>query len=341
MMTEENKPLAILDQIFLSIVRAAVLLRYARATRMYLKLSDQKGLPDPALPKTVSDKYFWRKVFDRNPDFARIADKIDVRDWLAENGFELLAPKIVWTGEDAADIPDEFWTPGYVLKANHGCAWNIFLLDPMPDRETVVRQSNALLKRTFGNQWAELFYSDIKPRLLIEEYLDDARIEMKFFMFGNVVQCVFVRYDSRDRAVGDKWRLDENGDLFVADEVLATVPTRAHEPLPETAGPAMALAKEFGRHFDHVRVDILSDGKKMWFGELTFTNLGGHVNGDLQFSVDEMNALWDIRKTWFFTTPQKGWRKWYAAALLRRLNARSASVQSADSVPAPQTSPPG
>ncbi len=312
---------AFFDNVFLTLVRFLVLTRYARATVMYMRLNDQKTLPNPAHPKTPNDKFFWRKIFDHNPDFPRAADKIEVRNWMAENGFDDITPKIVWTGNNAEDIPDTIWRPGYVLKANHGCAWNIFLKDPMPDRKKMTAYANSLMKRTFGNQWAELFYARIPPQLFVEEYLENAFIEMKFYTFGDRIPRVFVRYDSQSSSSGDIWVVDEDGKIVLTDDKSPSVKDQPMLPPPASAEAALELAQAIGRRFDHVRVDILSDGTQIWLGELTFTNLGGHFDGVSPASLKRINALWDLRKSWFLSAPQTGWRRYYAAALLRRLNA--------------------
>jgi hypothetical protein len=53
-------------------------------------------------------------------------------------------------------------------------------------------------------------------------------------------------------------------------------------------------------------------------------NLSGNFKGIESHENEALNKAWDIRKSRFLTVPQTGWRKVYAAALLRRLNARSA-----------------
>ena len=81
------------------------------------------------------------------------------------------------------------------------------------------------------------------------------------------------------------------------------------------------LARELGSYFDHMRVDLLSDGTRIWLGELTIYNRGGEVVDRGQDPEDPLNTSWDLRNSWFLTKPQRGWRRIYAQALKRRLGA--------------------
>lgn len=76
-------------------------------------------------PKTFNEKIQWLKLYDNSPLKTQLADKYLVREWIKEQiGEEYLIPLLgVWDNFDDIDfdkLPNQF-----VLKANHGCAWNI------------------------------------------------------------------------------------------------------------------------------------------------------------------------------------------------------------------------
>ena len=316
--------IALFDHTVLSIMRWTVLFRFPKVTARYLILKDQTWPPNPVLPKTVNDKYFWRKVFDRNPEFPVICDKLQVGDWMRRHGADVASAQVLWTGTDPGDIPESLWRPGGILKANHGSGWNVVLQDPMPDKDAVYARARYFMKTQYGSQWYERFYFDVDRKLFIEEFLPDLRLEMKFYTFGSDVQRVFVRYFPAADARADVWRLDENGKLYLTGEKSSSAKIVANQPVPPVAEEALAAARLIGENFDHMRVDFLSDGERFWVGELTICNLGGHIDGMKAESAARLNAAWDIRKSWFLTSPQSGWRRFYKAILLRRLNARSA-----------------
>lgn len=316
--------LAVLDHAVLVVLRVVLLARYPVVTWRYLRLKDRGRLPNPAYPRDVADKFFWRKIFDHNPDFPRVADKIEVRKWIRDHGFSIEGPKLRWIGKDPADIPDDLLSENVVVKANHASGFNMFLAERPTNRDTFNKKAASLIARPYGRGWHEWAYFKIDPKILVEDFVSDARLEMKFYTCEDQIVRVFAAYDRTGDPKADIWLCDENGDLFVSDLRSATLEESARRPLPASANRAAELARQIGRHFDHMRIDFLTDGERLWFGELTIYNLGGHIDRTEPAGVERMNRAWDIRNSWFLKTPQPGWRGVYTRILRRRLSARSA-----------------
>lgn len=55
----------------------------------------------------MNEKFFWRKIFDRSPEFIEVSDKLRIRHWLVKNRVDIDSPPILWTGTDPAQIPDD------------------------------------------------------------------------------------------------------------------------------------------------------------------------------------------------------------------------------------------
>jgi hypothetical protein len=92
-------------------------------------------------------------------------------------------------------------------------------------------------------------------------------------------------------------------------------------PLPENRTQIEDAARRLCKGFDHMRCDLYLVGDDTFFGEYTVYNQGGYV----LLARDEVlrsahNHAWDIRWSWFLTTPQRGWFGLYAASLMRRLH---------------------
>ncbi len=94
----------LIDHTIIFLVNIFVLAGHLRLARLYY--SRNKGtVPNVAFPRCANDKYFWRKVFDRNPTFTRVCDKLEVRKWLEENNIGIASANIRWKGKAASELP--------------------------------------------------------------------------------------------------------------------------------------------------------------------------------------------------------------------------------------------
>ena len=94
--------------------------------------SKTHGYPlDLKNPRSFNEKLCWRKIYDRNPLFPIIVDKIAVRKYVVERvgterAVELLIPLFFET-QNPATIPFQLLPDEYVVKANHGSGMNLII----------------------------------------------------------------------------------------------------------------------------------------------------------------------------------------------------------------------
>ena len=102
-------------------------------------------------PKTYNEKLQWMKLYDRNPLYCTLVDKVAVRDYVAEHvGEEYLIPKVGGPWEKPEDIDFDALPDQFVLKCNHGSTTNILCKDK---RQLNVEQTRAKLKKWLGMSW--------------------------------------------------------------------------------------------------------------------------------------------------------------------------------------------
>lgn len=313
---------ALLDHTILQLVRLYCFYQKPRLNLWYWKLSGRQRMPNPAFPKTPNDKFLWAKFFDRDLRFRRLVDKIAVRDWLAELGNPVTAPDMLWRGHDAAEIPASLLEEPVVLKANHACGTNMFVLEAPQDRAKLNADGNKMLKKNHGSGRFEWAYTGIPRELFLERFVGTGMIEAKIFVYRGKIGRIHMIYERLDEeACGDIWTMSETGvDQCNVLGHLHNMPA-ANKPLPDFVEMAKPVAEKLGAAFDQVRVDLAWDGEKLWFSEMTFTNLGGYMQHDGHLENTKLNRLWGISNNAFFDTPQTGWRKVYQKALARRLAA--------------------
>ena len=92
----------------------------------YIKFGQKLNLRHP---KTINEKIQWLKLYDNIPMKTLLSDKVLVRDWVKEKIGEKYIKPILWTGNNFNDIPFNSLPDNFIIKANHGCSWNIFIKD--------------------------------------------------------------------------------------------------------------------------------------------------------------------------------------------------------------------
>lgn len=305
--------------IIIFLIRWVILLRHPWLSLWYRRKDRCHRIPNPALPRTMNEKFFWRKVFDHNPNFTTVSDKIAVREWLKKQGVDVQAPSILWVGVDASQIPDDLLGQGVVVKANHGCGTNIMLPSAPKSRMAFNTDANHFLKQDHGRRRTEWGYFGIDRKLLLDELVPGILAEFKIYTFGARIERLVVIYNRFQNMTADIWLPGPKNEWVRYEGDAAVSSSRANKPLPATIGAALAVAEQIGLHFDHMRVDILTDGQQIWFGELTVYNMAGHLPLAGDDPMQTVNTAWDLRSSWFLRQPQTGWRGIYAAALLQHL----------------------
>lgn len=227
--------------------------------------------------ETYNEKLQWLKIYDDDPLKAALADKYLARAYVGKHIGEQYLPKLhgVWDKFEFIDfnkLPDRF-----VLKANHGCAWNILVKDKAQfDREEARIKFSQWLNSNFAfHEGFETHYFDIRPRIICEEYLDheaDSLNDFKVFCFhGKAEYIMFLA----DRGKGLKMAFyDRNWRKL--DIRYSYPPYERPVPRPERLDLLLALAERLAADFPHVRVDfyILRNGE-IKFGEFTFSSASG------------------------------------------------------------------
>ena len=92
-------------------------------------------------PVRYTEKMQWRKLFDLNPLYSILCDKVAVRDFVTERiGPEVLIP-LLWVGDDPDAIPFDTLEPPYIIKSNHGTGHTIVVQSRASLDERAVRET--------------------------------------------------------------------------------------------------------------------------------------------------------------------------------------------------------
>jgi hypothetical protein len=119
--------------------------------------------PNIRNPKLYSEKIQHRILFDDDLRLSLCADKVLVKDYVREKlGDEMLIPTL-YSGRALPPIAQRDWNIPFVIKANHGCNYNIFVrTDADLACTTIENRLSKFLSEDFGTILKERHYSKIK-----------------------------------------------------------------------------------------------------------------------------------------------------------------------------------
>ena len=244
---------------------------YKRVTGHYLNLDN---------PKRFNEKIQWLKLYASTPIKTRLADKFLVRDWVKEKiGEEYLIPLLgvydKFEDIDFSKLPDRF-----VIKCNHGCAYNIIVKDKSQlDLAEVKAKLDKWMSENFAFRWGyELQYRDIPPKIIIEKYIENQLsggdlYDYKFWCFNGRVE--YIQFLSERNLDGLKMAFYDRN--WRKQDFVYSYPLDAKNiPAPDNLDKMIELAETLSKNFGHVRVDFyrLDDGT-IYLGEMTFTSASG------------------------------------------------------------------
>ena len=307
------------DRFIITVANIWVYLWYCRVVLLHIRTTGE--LPNPACPRSLNDKFLWRKVFDRNPEFVPASDKLESQVLAQKRCPEICVPKTLWIGDCASDIPAKILNGDVVVKATHGSGYVFPILAGKYDRADLEIRTTAWLQQVFGRRHWEWGYFGVKPQLYVEEMILDGEgnyrtTEIKLYVYCGQIKEIVMIYDRLLDGSADVLRAD-----WSASSAANTIGAAAADRLPpDNRTQIEDVAHSLCSGFDHMRCDLYVVGEDIYFGEYTVYNEGGYL---LLKDDDELrrtqNDAWDIRQSWFLTTPQRGWFGMYAGSLQRQL----------------------
>ena len=156
-------------------------------------------------PQTFNEKLQWLKIYDRKDIYTIMVDKYEAKKYVSNIiGEEYVIPTLgIYNAFDEIDfdiLPNQF-----VIKCTHDSGGLIIVKDKSKmDFKNAKKIINTALKKNFyyvGREWP---YKNVKPRIIVEKYLEDknniSMRDYKFFCFDGEVKAMFI---ATERCSGD------------------------------------------------------------------------------------------------------------------------------------------
>lgn len=232
-------------------------------------------------PKTYSEKLQWIKLNYKNKLLPICADKYKVRQFVKKCGCENILTKLLWEGYNPCDIPFEDLPQKFVIKVTHGSGMIIICKNKNElNISKTIRTLKRRLKEKYLPCYGEWFYGVIKPRIIIEEFLDDGKgyspVDYKIYCFHGEPKYIIAHVDRFTNYRSNIYDLEWNPIQNINISLKEMDPNLTVEK-PKELDQLLEYARILSKHFIHVRVDLYILNSKIYFGELTFTSDSGFV----------------------------------------------------------------
>ncbi len=241
-----------------------------------------KRFPNLTNPQTFNEKINAYKFMGDRYNFAMYADKVAVKDYItAKIGAKHVIPTL-YAGETLPPREERTWALPYVIKMNHGSGWNILVrTEAERNWDEIEKKIAKWSKLTFGRDTGEVHYSQIKPQVLVEEFLTTptgkSPIDYKFHMIHGQAEFTELDIDRETNPTYAYYDKDWNQLPFSIDEFTDKFSPLAIKsvPRPQNYETMLHLAEVLSADFPLVRVDFYNLDGHIYFGELTFTPFAG------------------------------------------------------------------
>lgn len=251
-------------------------------------------------PVTLSEKICHRLVFDRNPLYTLLADKLAVREYVHARTKRVKTIPLIGVYHSVEDIDFSQLPERFVLKCNHDSGSAVICTDK--GRFEPAKALNKLklaLNKNMYYTTREWQYKSITPVILCEEYIDifsgavkKQTPEMLRIHCFHGVAC-FVEADFTDENGNEYINVyDRSWKLQPFQMEYPNTPDAVEEPT--LFYNAIIAAQELAGEIDYGRVDLMLQGDEIYFSEITLSPRRGKLKITPASWNVKLGEMWDL-----------------------------------------------
>lgn len=259
--------------------------------------------PNLKEPKDMNEKVLYMKLYTDTSRWTDLADKYLVRKYVEQCGLGQYLIPLVGVWNDVNDIDFESLPDSFIFKANNGVGKSELLL--VRDKHLLdINKTKSFLDKLLkakhvGVLSGEPHYIKMKPCIIAEELLpsedgEKSPIDYKIYCANGKAKYIWV-CSGRDSTGTAVMTYDTNWnprpDLCVFDSRYREDKIRQK---PANLKEMLHVAETLVKPFPFVRLDLYNIQGKIYFGEMTFTPLGGMVNFHTKEFLDELGNAIDL-----------------------------------------------
>lgn len=223
-------------------------------------------------PQTFNEKLQWLKLYDRKPTYTKMVDKYEAKEYVKNIIGEEHIIKTLGIYNSFEEIDFEKLPNQFVIKPTH-TSGDVYICTDKSNinYKELENKIKKWLKRKYFYIHREWPYKNVKPRIIIEEYLSDLKegslLDYKIFMFNEKLAYFLI---CSDRNTNLKFTFfDKNGKFINMTQ--DGEPNDKKLSLPDN----YTMAKRISKGTIESRIDFYDINGKIYFGEITFFDSAG------------------------------------------------------------------
>lgn len=234
-------------------------------------------------PERFTEKLQWLKIYNRNPLYTTLVDKIEAKKYVASIiGEQYIIPTIsIW--DRAEDIDFGKLPSKFVLKCNHDSGTGMCVCRDKTKIDTkAVRDglSKGLKSNYFivSREWP---YKNVKRQVFAEVLMEQTGykdlIDYKWYCFGGKVHyCQVIQNRSSNETIDffdTEWNHLNFIGLIGLSSRVSHAEIRPNKPI--NLHEMIEIATKLSKDLPFSRIDLYEINKRVYFGEITFFPLSG------------------------------------------------------------------
>ena len=248
-------------------------------------------------PKTFNEKLQWLKLNDNDPKYAKMVDKYEAKKYVGDIiGEEYIIPTYgVYDNFDEIDfdsLPNSF-----VIKCTHDSGGVAICKDKKTfDKKSAKEKIEKSLKRNYFNEGREPVYKYVKPRIIVEKYMEDKKqkeiVDYKFFCFNGEPKIMYISDGSHTENQSIAFFDMDYNSLDIEREdykKMVDIPLK-----PKNFEKMKEFSRILSKNMYHLRVDFYEINGHLYFGELTFITCSGLIPFKKQEYDELLGSYLDI-----------------------------------------------
>lgn len=240
-------------------------------------------------PLDLNEKILWLAINSDTRMWSRLSDKYAVREYVNECCLgDILVPLYgIW--DKADDINFSKLPQSFIIKSTNGSCSNILIKDKrkISNKEFIKRVKGIENKKVLVTGVGDLHYLRNKSRIIAEALLlndkesakySETLIDYKIWVLNGKAEYIWVcmnrfihNKNGAEVLIYDRdWNPHPEYSVWSSDFTQAT-----SIPKPANLKKMLTVAEKLCKGFPVVRCDLYNLNGKIYFGEMTFTSLGG------------------------------------------------------------------